>query len=403
MGHAPRLPEYATNALTRSSRYFRGLTWPMFGAFWLIMLAVNSVQLLHLLSGRPDFTQMPEENTQFLAEFYDIGYQIQFTLQRTVETGLFFLPSLLCMIVALNLELNSAARRIFALVIAILVGTLVGQASAGWVERLLYASYATADASVPRWEPPIVYGIADWLRGFTTAGIAAALLYVARRDSDAAARLHQEELDRVSLDRQMAEARLQVLQAQIEPHFLFNTLASVRRLYEIDPPSGKSMLQHLRGYLAAALPEMRVSQSTLGRELALTLAYLNVQKIRMGERLTFAIEVPESLTATAFPPMVLLTLVENAIKHGLAPLPEGGSIAILARERAGALQLQVRDDGAGFRSASGAGIGLANTRTRLATLYGNAGRLALEQNVPRGVTATVELPVDKVAAAIFTT
>jgi signal transduction histidine kinase len=376
----------------------------MFGVFWLIMLAVNSVQLLHLLSGRPDFTQMlPEENTQFLAEFYDIGYQIQFTLQRTVETGLFFLPSLLCMIVALNLELNSAARRIFALVIAILVGTLAGQASAGWVERLLYASYATADAPVPRWEPPLVYGIADWLRGFTTAGIAAALLYVARRDSDAAARLHQEELDRVSLDRQMAEARLQVLQAQIEPHFLFNTLASVRRLYEIDPPSGKSMLQHLRGYLAAALPEMRVSQSTLGRELALTLAYLNVQKIRMGERLTFAIEIPESLTATAFPPMVLLTLVENAIKHGLAPLPEGGSIAILARERAGALQLQVRDDGAGFRSAAGAGIGLANTRTRLATLYGNAGRLALEQNVPRGVTATVELPVDKVAAAIFTT
>jgi Histidine kinase len=385
MSHSLRSILNAGRAPAWVSRHFRGLTWSMFGVLCLIAIAMGSTQLLHLLRGPMEIDGVKET----------LEARINFTLKWTLQIGLSLLPILPCLIVALNVQSKTVSGRVFALASAVLVGTIAGEALMWWSRSFLFGGDWT-------WEPS-VFVLGEWLTSLTLAGVAAALLYLARRDSEAMERLHQEELDRLGLDRQMTEARLNVLQAQIEPHFLFNTLANVQRLYEIDPPSGKSMLQHLRGYLAAALPEMRVSKSTLGRELALTLAYLNVQKIRMGARLVFDIDVPERLMATPIPSMVLVTLAENAIKHGLAPLPEGGSIRIAAREHAGHLQLQVLDDGAGLRLTAGAGVGLANTRLRLATLYGNAARLLLEQNVTRGVTATIELPIEKAAAVVVTT
>jgi hypothetical protein len=354
----------------------------MFGAFWLIMIAYRLTQLLHSLHE---------------VEGWDnsLGTNLPFTIRRILALGLNWLPTLLCVMFALNVEVKTTSGRIVALLGAIVLGAIGGAAIDHWVVNPLVWGR--------REELQPMFMLGQWLGALPIAGIGAALLYMARRDSDAMAKLHQEELDRVSLDRQMVEARLQVLQSQIEPHFLFNTLANVRRLYEIDPPQGKSMLQHLRGYLVAALPEMRASQSTLGRELALATAYLSVQKIRMGARLAFDIDVAEGLKATSFPSMMLVTLVENAIKHGLAPLPEGGSIRIVAREHGGHLQLQVQDDGAGFQSTSGEGVGVANTRTRLATLYGNRAKLLLEQNTTRGVTATLEFPLAVPAAAFVTT
>jgi sensor histidine kinase YesM len=195
-----------------------------------------------------------------------------------------------------------------------------------------------------------------------------------------------------TLHAQMIEARLSALQAQIEPHFLFNTLANVKRLYETVPDRGREMLSSLISYLRAALPSMRQSGSTLGRELDLARSFLTILKMRMGDRLDFTIEADPALQDAEVPPMVLPTLVENAIKHGLSPLPEGGRIDIAARREGESLLIDVRDNGAGFSSTGGSGVGLANTRSRLAALFGNDAALALSSAVPRGVVASLRMP-----------
>jgi LytS/YehU family sensor histidine kinase len=186
------------------------------------------------------------------------------------------------------------------------------------------------------------------------------------------------------------------MQAQIEPHFLFNTLANVRRLYQTDLATGRQMLDNLMRYLEVALPRMRQPHSTVDREIGLVEAYLGVQAVRMGRRLAFAITVEPALRRMALPPMMLLTLVENAIKHGLNPLPEGGRIVISAQRDGERLRLAVCDDGRGFRDSSGAGTGLANIRARLALLHADDAALSLTENVERGITSTLVLPATQV-------
>lgn len=198
--------------------------------------------------------------------------------------------------------------------------------------------------------------------------------------------------DQAALGQQLDEARLQTLLAQIEPHFLFNTLATVRSLYQTDPDAAAHMLDNLSRYLTVALPRMRESESTLGREVALADAYLGIQQIRMGKRLVYRIDVPPGLQTAAMPPMMLLTLVENAIKHGLGQVSDGGSITITATEAAGSMSVQVADTGRGFAKQLGNGAGLANIRARLTALYGPAARLNLTVNTPRGVVATLVVP-----------
>jgi LytS/YehU family sensor histidine kinase len=132
----------------------------------------------------------------------------------------------------------------------------------------------------------------------------------------------------------MIEAHLQALPAQIKPHFLFNTLANIRLLYETESARAKPLIHDLAAYLRAALPQMREARSTLARELAMVQAYLRVLQVRMGERLRVEINVPADLGEATLPPMMLSTLVENAVKHGLTPLPQGGSMVIRA-ERLG--------------------------------------------------------------------
>ena len=201
------------------------------------------------------------------------------------------------------------------------------------------------------------------------------------------------------IERENAEARLQVMQAQIEPHFLFNTLASVRRLYEVDRASGRAMLRHLSRYLTASLPGMREPRPTLARELALALAYLNVQKIRMESRLTFDVEVPKALEAAIVPPMMLATLVENAVIHGLSPLSSGGHIRISAHAELDKLLLEVADNGRGLQETWGGGVGLANIRTRLNSAFGSSAYLTLTQGRHGGVTATIALPLATIGEA----
>jgi hypothetical protein len=248
----------------------------------------------------------------------------------------------------------------------------------------------------------VVFGfLPQWAR-YSALGmlIAGAWLYV-RAEAEQTATIERIAIDSARLDQQTAEARLQVLEAQIEPHFLFNTLANVKRLYEIDPVDGARMLRNLKAYLAVALPQMRENASTLGREMTHVTAYLDIQKIRMGRRLTFAIDLPKSLQQARMPALMLLTLVENAIKHGLNPLREGGAITIRAARLGDRLQVAVSDTGRGFVQTSGGGTGLANIRARLAALYGDKASLTLAQNAPHGITATVDVPYEIASQRAF--
>jgi sensor histidine kinase YesM len=224
-------------------------------------------------------------------------------------------------------------------------------------------------------------------------GLAYWLFRSLREDQLAREELADAECCRETLHAQMVEARLSALQAQIEPHFLFNTLANVKRLYETAPERGREMLSSLISYLRAALPSMRQSGSTLARELDLARSFLTILKMRMGDRLDFSIRAEESIGEAHVPPMVLPTLVENAIKHGLSPLPEGGRIDIMARREGEDLLIEVRDNGAGFSSTGGSGVGLANTRSRLAALYGARAGLLLSSAPPRGVVAAIRIPL----------
>jgi len=201
------------------------------------------------------------------------------------------------------------------------------------------------------------------------------------------------ELRRGALETQQLATRLRLLQAQVEPHFLFNTLSNVRRLCQSDAAAGRAMLGQLARYLRAALPRMREQETTLAEEVDLISAYLGVHKIRMGARLETSIDAPPALLAARVPPMMLATLVENAIKHGIAPLAEGGAIRIKAESVPGALVLTVADTGRGLSAESGSGVGLANIRARLAALYGERATLRLQTNSPRGVVATITLPL----------
>ncbi len=193
-------------------------------------------------------------------------------------------------------------------------------------------------------------------------------------------------------EKQLLSARLQLLQAQVEPHFLFNTLANVQHLTETDPATASRMLGSLIRYLRATLPRMREHASTLAREIEMIRAYLEIQRVRMGDRLQFDIDVPDALLSQALPPMMLISLVENAVKHGIDPLPEGGRIRIVASMTPRGVRVAVVDDGAGVSEHVGIGIGLSNIRERLATLYGNSARLDFVENAPRGVSASIEVP-----------
>lgn len=223
-------------------------------------------------------------------------------------------------------------------------------------------------------------------------GLGAAAWYSSMRARERMAEVAQAELASDELRASTAEARLQALQAQVEPHFLFNTLAHVKWLYRRDPERGRHMLERLLLYLQAALPRVRQSSTTLEQELQLTRAYLDIHQLRIGGRLGVTIEVPEDIARLRFPSLMLLTLVENAIKHGIAPQTEGGTIAIRAEADDRQLRIEVRDTGAGLTQSAGTGLGLANVRARLSALFGAGARLVIEPNAPRGVVAAIEIP-----------
>ena len=209
------------------------------------------------------------------------------------------------------------------------------------------------------------------------------------------AQIQEEKIKRLTSEKKAAEAHLKLLQAQIEPHFLFNTLSNVINLLDNDVEKGKSMLVDFTRYLRTSLTKIRGQHATLGHEMEMIRAYLNIFKVRMGDRLKFRIELPDHLMDIAFPSMLLQPLVENAIKHGLEPRVGGGEILIRGEENDSLLRLEIIDTGMGFQKDPEDGLGLANIRDRLQSIYGIDGRLELAENHSEGVKATIEVPYGK--------
>jgi signal transduction histidine kinase len=224
------------------------------------------------------------------------------------------------------------------------------------------------------------------------------VLFEFRRQAFAtASELARAEIDSLTADARLRDASLRVLRSQIAPHFLFNTLANVRRLARIDRAGAAAMLGDLVRYFSVTLARRDEPLSKLGDEARLIDAYLRIHRMRMGTRLAYAIEVPEDLADTQVPAMMLLTLVENAIKHGVNPLVEGGFVRLRAERRGDTLRVEISDNGRGLAAAEGHGMGLANVRARLSMLYGPRAMLQLEHGRPRGFMASILLPLPKEA------
>ena len=214
-----------------------------------------------------------------------------------------------------------------------------------------------------------------------------------KRRAELVARDATLKADVATLERRLTEAQMAALQAQVEPHFLFNTLALIGRLIETDPPEAAKVHAHLIAYLRSVLPQMRSSGgATLGKQLELSKAYLAIMQARMKERLAVRFEVPDFLGSAPFPPMMLQTLIENAIKHGLEPKIAGGTILVRARVEGATLVVDVCDDGVGIDLHADEGVGLANIRERLQLLYGAQAELVIEAPMSGGACASVRIP-----------
>ena len=297
------------------------------------------------------------------------------------------IPILLCVNAVLNRGATTGRHLLWAIAGAVLIGTTLGIAIKLPIDMMIFDELLHL---------PMKFVLVDTFQVYvgmaTIAGLFAAAYALNRNEVRRMAILHEAEIERGVHERAADEARLQALQAQIEPHFLFNTLANVRRLYDVEPDAAGRMLDNLMRYLSAALPQMRSHASTLGRETMLAEAYLDIQRIRMGDRLHYTIDIPESLRAAPIPPMMLLTLVENAVKHGVGPLPEGGEIWIRATGQGDRIAVEVADSGRGFGVSWGSGTGIANIRGQLKAMHGSNAQLTIATRKPGGAIVTLDLP-----------
>ncbi|QDQ28801.1 hypothetical protein FNU76_21965 [Chitinimonas arctica] len=206
--------------------------------------------------------------------------------------------------------------------------------------------------------------------------------------------LLRAEAESERLARRLSEAHLRLLQAQIEPHFLFNTLGAVQQLAEAGAPRASALTASLIHFLRGSMAQMRAEQVGLGEDFILVEAYLRVMQARLGDRLRFALALPQELAGQRIPTMMLLTLVENAIKHGIEPALRGGRIDLQAFASDGQLHVQVSDTGQGVSNQSDGGVGLANIRERLRLQYGDKAELQIPEAQIEGFTATLRLPLE---------
>lgn len=279
-----------------------------------------------------------------------------------------------------------------------------------WLPRWLYTLVALALAAplatlvvylaAVGWRAQDLFGSEPRMTGFAVISVTALLLgllialtaQLREREARARALELQLQLQQARLEKQGVDAQLALLQAQIEPHFLFNTLANVQALVETNSPRAAPVLRSLQAYLRAAMPRLHRGRATLGDELALVRAYLELMQMRMPDRLQFRVDVNPALLDMPFPAMALLTLVENAVRHGIDPSLTGGHILVGGEHAGESVRLWVEDSGVGLAETAEPGTGLHNLRSRLAAAFGATARLDLLDVQPHGLRAELTLP-----------
>jgi two-component sensor histidine kinase len=262
------------------------------------------------------------------------------------------------------------------------VGVIIGF----WLATKVIGRNFLGDFGDPRWFLAVAFA------SFVISVVIAIIYFWREKSALAEAALEREQRRAADIEREALAANLRALQAQVEPHFLFNTLANVTSLIDPDPARARHMLEAFIRFLRASLAATRRSATTLADEFALIADFLEVLKVRMGERLQVAVDLPAGLAAVQIPPMLVQPLVENAIRHGLEPKVEGGRLDLRARREGGRLVLEVSDTGMGFGEATSGGVGLANIRERLRLAHGDGARLAIRANSPQGTVVSIELP-----------
>ncbi len=335
---------------------------------WNTLLGLGFVAIIWMMSGRYPRFEVLWINVA-MANF--VGFTIH---------ALFMIGG----ISGLDMKIYLRSRTLFGLYTSAIAtaGVLLGFLVAGAALDLDYARmYAT-----PR-----------WMAGMAISSVMISLILMSiflwrSRSADAEAALERERQRSERAGREAALANLRALQAQIEPHFLFNTLANVTSLIDPDPAKAKRMLDSFIRFLRASLAATRSESTTLGAEKEMMGAFLEVLSIRMGSRLAFKVEIDPALEAFVLPPMLLQPIVENAIRHGLEPKVEGGEVRVGARREGDDVLITIADTGVGFASTTAGGFGLTNVRDRLRLLFGERAHLAIAGNVPAGTIVTLKVP-----------
>ncbi len=305
-------------------------------------------------------------------------------------------------------------RTLFVALLLLLVFTVSQRWPAGplpvWLPRWLFSLIAVSLAAplgtflvylvAVGGRPQAFFSSGPRLTGFFVITITALLLgllialtaQLREREARSRALELQVQLQQSRLEKQSVDAQLSLLQAQIEPHFLFNTLANVQALVETNSPRAAPVLRSLQAYLRAAMPRLHRGRSTLGDELGLVRAYLELMQMRMPDRLQFSLNMDPALLGADFPAMAMLTLVENAVRHGIDPSESGGQISVGGSVEGPGALLWVQDSGVGLSDTTEPGTGLRNLRTRLEAFFGADARLDLLETQPHGLRAEIRLP-----------
>ncbi len=276
-----------------------------------------------------------------------------------------------------------------AMAVILVVGTALGYSAGNALANLILGTDAIGPLAALAIAPQKAVAM---LAFSLVPGLAMTYFFYSR------SRIAQTEARAQAAQREAAENQLRLLQSQLEPHMLFNTLANLRVLIATDPPRAQAMLDQLIAFLRATLAASRSGSHSLADEFARLADYLALMKVRLGERLRYDFELPPELAGAAVPPLLLQPIVENSIKHAIEPSVEGGSIRVSAARKGAQLVLRVSDTGAGPGKAmqDGARFGLQQVRSRLAALHGAAASLALEAAGPNGAgtIATLRMPLD---------
>jgi Histidine kinase len=375
------------NSLTASRRLTSGVpilkcvraaigrvTWRVVGATLAIAIALDAWSVMDLTISGPS-RPMPPAESYLSAAIINLLVAFSMMFTTFVADGV----------------VANGAKRLPTYVWAVVIGSAIGALLQGLVHQWLdlHGRFFIPDPVSNEAVVMPLYVFFEYL----IWGSIIVFIYVNRRNAlRARARMNNAQVQRAETQRRAIESRLQVLQARVEPKFLFSTLAQVRDLYESDPAKGSRMLGNLIVYLRAALPHLRESTSTLGREVDLVGAYIDIMRARVGESLAFRVEVPDVARAARMPPMVLLPVVNHVLTHRLARRTTCGAIGIAARNVDGKLRLEIADIGEGFASADD-GSDLQDVRERLHTLYGGAETVAFERSGSGGSQLVIEFPV----------